>query len=75
MELSSLERVKSAFYAGNHREAIKIAAGFPHLGEQRDRIQTAWSALRNPDFYREIGVDVDAAVASAVSAIRERWSL
>ena len=72
---STLDKIKTEFAAGNIREAIRLAATFKHLGTQRDAIQRGWSAMQNPGFYRDIGVDVNDAIAEASAAIAERFEL
>ena len=72
---SKLSKIRDALAAGRDRDALRIAAKFPQLGEHRDRITKGWAAAQNPDFYREIGCDPDALERDAVAAIRERYGI
>lgn len=65
--------ILAALAAGKPAEAVRIAAGFPHLGQHKDRITKGWSAHRNPEFYRELGLDPAQLFADAVQAVRERY--
>ena len=60
---------------GDHRAAIKLAAGWGQLGDHRERITRGWAAYNNGDFYRSIGQDPAAHIEDAIKAIRERYEL
>lgn len=55
---------------GKAAEALKLAAGFPRLGDEKKAITQGWAALSRPDFYRSIGKDPDALVKEGVAALR-----
>jgi hypothetical protein len=63
---------KAALDAGDTTSALRVAAKLP---EQDGAIVRAWNCLRNPDFYREMGYDLDATVAAGVAALREKYKL
>lgn len=65
--------IRTALAVGDDREALRLAASFPHLGPQREAISRGWQAAQRPDFYRELGQDPDAHVAAGVAAVRERY--
>lgn len=73
--MSAIEKLRKLMAAGEHRQALKLAAGWPRLGEHKAEIERGWAALCNPDFYREIGKDPEALVAAAVAALRERYEI
>ena len=72
---SKLSKLKAAFIQGDHREALRIAARFPQLGEHKEPITRAWAAIQNPAFYREIGQDPDSLIGMGVTALRARYDL
>jgi hypothetical protein len=72
---TKLDQIKDALTAGDYRTALRIAAGFPQLGEQKERITKGWAALTQPAFYLELGHDPAALVADGVRAIRERYQI
>ena len=72
---TKLSKIRALYAAGEYRAALKIAAGFAQLGEQKERIERAWAASCNPDFYRQIGKDPEELFNDGVLAMRERWDL
>lgn len=72
---TKLSQVEQFMADGNHRAALKLAASFPRLGDQKVDIQRAWQAIQTPDFYREIGKDPETLIAAGVAAIRERYNI
>jgi len=73
MPPSKQTRILAALANNDAREALRLAASFPHLGEQKEAITRGWAALQRPDFYREIGKDPEALVALGVAAVRARY--
>lgn len=61
--------------AGEYRDAVKLAASFPRLGDHADVIRRGWAAASQPGNYRAMGYDPDACLADAVKAIRERYNI
>lgn len=72
---TKLAKLEGFMIDGDFRAALRLANSFPQLGEHKKEITTAWSALNNPDFYREIGRDPEALVAAGIAAIRARYNL
>jgi hypothetical protein len=70
---TKLEQLRNFMREGDHRAALKLAAGWSRLGEARDAIQRGWAALTNPDFYREIGKDPDELIRLGIEAIRKQY--
>lgn len=75
MPPTKLSLLKDAAARGDWTEAIRIANAFGRLGDQRGAIKTAWGAIQNPGFYRQLRRDPDALVASGVAALKERYAL
>lgn len=71
--VTKLSKVIAAWRAGRKEEALRIAAKFPDLGEQKARITRGHQARLRPDFYKEIGHDPDALYADALKAMTERY--
>jgi len=72
---TKIARLRAAMAAGDVAGALRIAARFPRLGAERERIQRGWMAVSRPEFVRELGRDPDALVADAANALRERYGI
>ena len=59
----------------NYHKALKLASSFPRLGAEKIAITKAWAAKSNPDFYRQLGFDIDTTVNLGVIAITEKYNL
>lgn len=70
---TKLRRIQDALARGDDREALRVAASMPRLGEGAKVIRQASGAIDRPDFYREIGHDPDALIADALTALRARF--
>lgn len=73
--VSAAEELRTLWAAGEYRRALKLAAGWPRLGEHKDAIQAGWAAASNRDFYRQLGKDPDAMVAAGLAAVAARYNL
>lgn len=67
------EPVRAALAAGQTRRALRLAAAYKHLGEQKERIQRGAAALRDPDVYRDMNQDPEALVNDGIEATKERF--
>lgn len=67
------EPVRAALAAGDERRALRIAAGYRHLGEHKEAIQRGAAAMRDPDFYRDINQDPDVLVQTGIQAVHARF--
>ena len=56
---SKLSIVREYMAAGRWQEAIRIAARFPQLSDQRGAILDAHTAYTNPRFMMQIGKDIE----------------
>ena len=72
---TQLSKLKVFMAEGDHKAALRLASKWSRLGDHKERITQGWAALSNPDFYRQIGKDPEALVASGISAIRERYEI
>lgn len=72
---TKLSQIRDALAAGRGRDALRIAARFPQLGEHKERITKGWAAATRPEFYRELGLDPVALEQDGIAAIRERYNL
>ena len=60
---------------GEWQEALRIAARFPQLGDQKAAILRAHEAYGNAAFYRQIGRNPDALIADGIAALKTRYML
>jgi hypothetical protein len=65
--------VREHMAAGRWQEAIRIAARFPQLGDQRGAILDAHTAYTNPRFMVQIGKDIEAMKDVGRSALVARF--
>lgn len=54
-------------------DAIRFAAKFGDLGEERNAILSAKEAVVRPEFMRQLRKDPDALLATGVEALRRRY--
>jgi hypothetical protein len=59
--------------AGRWRDALKLAASFPRLGAEAAVIRRAWEAYARPEFYRQLGHDIDALQAAGRAALEAKY--
>lgn len=70
-----LDTLHAAMRAGDWREAMRIAAAFPRLGDEKAAITRAWEAYQRPDFMRQLRRDPNALIAEGVAALRRRYPM
>lgn len=63
-------------YAMNEdwHSAIKLAASFPRLGNEKMAITRAKEALVRPDFQIQLGRNPDLLLAEGIKALRNKYS-
>jgi hypothetical protein len=54
--------------------ALRIAAKFPNLGDDKKVITMAWAAFINPSFYTQIGKNPDELLELGIQALKARYS-
>ena len=72
---TQISKLRAYMAAGDHRAALKLAAGWGRLGDHKAPITRGWAALQSPQFYTDIGQDPDALVAAGLDAIRQRYGI
>lgn len=72
---TKLAKLKELYASGDLIGALRIAARFPQLGDEKEAITRAWAAVGNPAFYRELGQDPDALLHLGIDALRRRYAL
>ena len=72
---TKLSRIREAAAAGDWPGALRIAAKFADLGENRAAIIRAHEAHANARFYRGLGKDPEALIAAGIDALKERFGL
>jgi hypothetical protein len=73
--MTKLADVKYDWNNGDRIAALKKVAKFPRLGKEKDDIKLAVDCLNNPDFYRQIGKDIDVCINAGISAIESKYKL
>jgi hypothetical protein len=73
--ITALTQLKRHWEAGEYRKALKLAAGWPKLGEHRDAIKTGWEAAARPNLYAQMGKDPAALEAAGLAAVAARYGL
>ena len=68
-----IETLRRHMAAGNWEAAITLAAKWPRLGQHRQAITRAASAILRPAFYRQLGQDPNALVEAGKAALIERY--
>lgn len=72
---TKLSKLKKLFEAGDHIGALRIAAKFPQLGEQKVAITRAWAAVQNPGFYRQLDMDPEVVIQIGINALKRRYKI
>lgn len=73
--MTKLEDVKYDWNNGDREIALKKVAKFPRLGKEKDAIKLAVDCINNPDFYRQIGKDIDGCIEAGLDAIASKYNL
>lgn len=72
---TKLQEVRMAYAQGNYRKALAIAARFPQLGPIREAVLSAHGAYVSPNFYQQVGKDVEALKQAGIEALRTHYKL
>jgi hypothetical protein len=72
MPPTKISIVRECMATGRWREAVRIAARFPRLGDDKSAIQRAWPTFYNPNFCRQVGRDPEAMISAGREALRRR---
>jgi len=71
--MTKLKQVEQAYANGNYKDALRIAAKFPQLGDERKAITLASECFTNPRFYQQVGVNIDQAINDGVKALAGKY--
>lgn len=72
---TKIDRLREMTAQGDWDEAIKLAASFPRLGDQRKAITQAREAISRPEFQRQLGRDPAQLIEAGIQSMRAKWSL
>lgn len=72
---TKLSIVQEHMASGHWKNAIRIAARFPQLGDHRGAILDAHMAYTNPRFLTQIGKDIQAAKDAGIAAMEQRFAI
>lgn len=70
---TKLNQVKQAFESGDFNKAIRIAAKFHDLGDQRNAILDANLAITNPRWMVGLGKDINQSIDAGIQALALRY--
>lgn len=73
MVMKKIDRIRALIQQQDWNAALRIAARFPRLGNERKAITRAASALLSPAFYDSIGVDVDDVLRQGKEALVKKY--
>ena len=73
MKQTKLSIVKAHMAQNEWDDALRLAAKFPQLGEERNAILSAHGAYTNPRFYTQIGKDIEQLKAAGRAALIHRF--
>lgn len=72
---TKLSVLRKLMDAGDWRGALKMAATFPRLGDEKAAITRGWEAFARPEFCRQLRKDPDALIADGMAALMRRYPL
>lgn len=70
-----IDTLRTHMRAGDWDAALKLAAGFPRLGEHRGAILSAKDAIVHPRFMVQLGKDPAVVRAAGIAALRARYPM
>lgn len=70
---TKLSKLIAMMKAGEWDAAIRFAAKFPDLGDEKANITRAKDALLNPRFYEQLGRNVPELIAEGRAALLRRY--
>ena len=73
--ITKTEQVKDLVQKGDITKALRIAKDFRKTynitAEEIGKLRSGWDALQNPEFYKQIGKDVDLIVKEAIDILNK----
>lgn len=73
MKQTKLSIVKAHMARNEWQDALRLAAKFPQLGNERNAVLSAHGAYTNPRFYIQIGKDIEQLKAAGRAALIHRF--
>jgi hypothetical protein len=73
-EDTKLAKIRSAMRDGEWDVALRLASRFQRLGEHAEAIRRAADAVVNPQFYRQLGYDLEDVKSKGIAALKVRFS-
>lgn len=72
--IKKIDTLRELMRTNQWHKAIKFAAKFPRLGQHKDRILAASSALLSPYFYISIGKNPEIIIQDGIAALKEKYN-
>lgn len=70
---SKLSILKAHAARNDWRSALKVAAQFQQLGNEKAAITRAWQAIQSPEFYESIGQNPTQLIEAGIAALKTRY--
>jgi hypothetical protein len=74
MPQSKISILRAYMASGEWVEALRVAAKFGVLGDEKEAITRAWAAHTRPEFYRQIGRNPEVEFAAGIEALKRRYA-
>ena len=71
--VTKISQLQALMRAEKWADAIRFAAKFGDLGDERNAILSAKEAVVRPEFMRQLRKDPDAVIAEGICALRRRY--
>lgn len=71
---TKVSQLRSMMAAGDWTGALRMASGFPRLGDHRAAILDARMAQTNPTFCRALGKDPEQLISAGIEALQVKYS-
>ena len=69
-----IDQLRDLMAAEKWPQALSLAAKFAVLGAEKAAIKRAHECIGNPSFYRQIGVNPEAAIEAGITALKRRYN-
>jgi hypothetical protein len=73
MPEKKINQLRRLMAAEDWRGAVRLAATFSRLGDEKKTITRAWEAYVRPEFQRGIGRDTGALIVDGIAALKRRY--
>jgi len=74
MKEKKIDALRAYVRSGDWPRALRLAASFPRLGEERAAIVRAHEVLAHPGFYSQLGLDETGILDAGIAALRSRYA-